>query len=170
MAYATIEMVKGMCPMLFNQTNKPTDPDVRLWLDEGAAIIDGRLSSGGYSVPIAKTASAWPLVRNLNTVYASAMAEQTKLVATSQAGETTRGEILERRFWDRLEKVLRLDLSGMGVSHSGSSVYVGGISHAEKNSVESDSDRIMTTFRRGMHSYPGAGTTEATITDNEQER
>lgn len=169
MAYATLEMVEAMCPMLFNQSNKPTDPDVRLWLDEGAAIIDGRLSSGGYSVPVAKTASAWPLVRNLNTFYAAAMAEQSKLVATSQAGETTRGEILERRFWDRLDKVMRLDLSGMGVTHT-SDIYVGGISHAEKDSVESDSDRIMTTFRRGMHSYPGADTTEASTDYDEQER
>lgn len=169
MAYATIDMVKAMCPMLYNQSNKPTDADTRLWLEEGAAIIDGRLSSGGYGVPVGKVASAWPLVRNLNTFYAAAMAEQSKLVATSQAGETTRGEILERRFWDRLDKIMRLDLSGMGVSHT-SQLYIGGISHAEKDSVESDSDRIMPTFRRGMHAYPGAGTTEASTYDDEQER
>lgn len=159
MAYATIEMVKALCPHLFNQTNAPTDPDVRLWLDEGAAIIDGTLSSKSYTVPVTKTASAWPILRNLNALYAASMAEFSKLVASTSAGAQTRGELLEKRFWDRLDRITRMDLSAMGVGYT-SLLYVGGISEADKDSVEDDSDRIMTAFSRGQHAY-SADTAEA---------
>ncbi len=159
MAYSTIEMVKALCPHLFNQLNAPTDPDVRLWLDEGAAIIDGTLSSKGYSVPVAKTAKAWPILRNLESLYAASMAETSKLVASTSAGAQTRAESLEKKFDRRLEKLMLMDLSAMGVGYT-SLLYVGGISQADKDSVEDDSDRVMTAFSRGQHAY-SADTAEA---------
>jgi hypothetical protein len=159
MAYATIDMVKALSPHLFNQSNAPTDSDVRLWLDEGQAIIDGTLTSKGYTAPVAKTASVWPILRNLDALYAASMAEFSKLVASTAAGAQTRGELLERRFWDRLDKTMRLDLSGMGVGYT-SLVYVGGISISDKDTVEDDSDRVQTAFSRGQFAY-GSDTSEA---------
>lgn len=169
MAYCTIDHVKSLNKHLFNQSNPPTNPEVQLWINEGAAIIDAELTSAGYSVPVATSAAGYEVFRNLNYYYAAAMCEQSRLVSRGSPEKKTRGEELEDWFWKRLDKVMARDLTSMGVSHT-SSIYVGGISLDDKEAVEGDSDRIMTFARRGMHAYPGAGTTAARTPSDPQER
>ena len=169
MAYATIQYVKSLCPLVFNRpTGYPDDAEITFWLNEGAAIIDAMIQSKGYTVP-SSTGSAYPLMRNLNGFYAAAMVEQSRMAGSVAEGATSRGEKLEERFWNRLEKFMRLDLSQMGMTHT-SEMYIGGISEAEKETVESDDDRIMHTFRRGQFANPGAGTTSARTPSDPQER
>ncbi len=168
--YSTEQMVKDMCPRRFNvSTGAPRTSTVTDWIEEGAAIIDAKLAGAGYSVPVASTASAFPILRNLNTIYAAAMVEGAYSVEVSSGGGQTRAQSLEMRFWKGVDNLLRLDLSGMGVTHT-CQAYAGGISLADKDSVEDDTDRTPLAFRRGMHAYPGAGTTGADAPSDIEER
>ncbi len=159
-----------MCPRRFNVTaNAPSTTNVNNWLEEGAKYIDAKLSGAGYSVPITSAASAYHLLQSLNTLFGAAMVESAYSVETSSGTGTTRAESLETRFWKGVENLLRLDLSGMGVAHT-CQAYAGGISLADKDSVEDDTDRTPLAFRRGQHAYPGAGTTGADAPSDTQER
>ncbi len=170
MTYATSAAVVDLCPRLFNVTGGgPAASSVNAWLEEGDVIINARLQSQGYTMPVATSASAYAMLRNLSALYGSAMAEQSRSVQTSGADPNQRYVSLEDRFNKRLDSFLQMDLSGMGITHT-CNAYAGGISIADKDTVESDSDRPMTAFRRGMHAYPGAGTTAADAPQDEEER
>lgn len=45
------------------------------------------------------------------------------------------------------------ELTGIG-SSSAALAYAGGISQADKDTREADSDRVPTSFKRGMHEHP----------------
>ncbi len=170
MAYAASAAVVAMCPHLFNRSGGgPAASDVNAWLDEGQSYIDAKLKGLGYSVPVSSSAQAYAMLASLNALWGAAVAEQTRVVGTTGEAES-RGDAFERRFWARLNNLNSFDLSGLGVSHT-SKMYIGGISESEKDSVESDTDRIMGSFTRGQFSHPGAGTTYARdAADDEQER
>jgi hypothetical protein len=170
MAYATVQEVHAWAPALFNRNDAPSDPDVRMWLADGAAMIDIALKGRGYNVPVASTADAYNVLRNLNAKYAAAQAWHSRMVSAAAPGATTQGDKLEALFKNGLKALLDGDLSGMGLSPTSDRFYVGGISESEKESVEDDTDRIMTVFRRGMHAHRGAGTTGARVPTDPQER
>jgi hypothetical protein len=146
----------------------PSASEVNDWLDEGAGYIDAKLSNAGYTTPVASSASAYKLLRNLNATFGAAMVEMSRNVANTAAGEQTRGAMLESRFWKGVDNLLTVDLSALGVPYT-SAIYAGGISIADKNSVEDNTDRPMTAFKRGMFANPGAGTTEIGTSDDDEE-
>ena len=169
-AYATYDQVKAMCPRRFNVTaNAPTQANVNDWLEQGAQYLDAKLSSAGYTTPVTSGTAAYTMLTNLNTLFAAAMVENAYSVDVNAATGQSRGETLEMRFWKGVDNLLKLDLSGMGVTHT-CHAYAGGISLADKDAVEDDSDRTPLAFRRGMHAYPGAGTTDANAPSDPQER
>jgi len=172
MAYADHDDVEALCPRIFNApTGQPQATTVEDWLDEGAALIDARLTAAGYSAPVSSSASAYKLFRHLNALYGACIVEMSRGTSQTAAAETGRSFSFCDRFEQNLTNLLKMDLTGLGVSVSSTApVYIGGISEADKESVESDSDRIMTAFRRGQFAHPGAGTTSSEVPQDSEER
>lgn len=168
-SYGTYAGVARYAPRIFKApSGAPTSADVNEWLEEGYAIINAKLSAG-YSVPVSSTADAYPLVRRLNEMYAAGIVEMTRTVMTTGPNDNQRQISFESRFDKGLDALMRLDLSAMGVGYT-STMYIGGISESDKESAEDDTDRIMTSFRRGQFANPGAGTTTAEVPGDSEER
>jgi hypothetical protein len=167
-AYATYAQVTARNPRIFVTAGAPTQAQVNTWLAEGAIYIDAKLANAGYSTPVASTVDAFGLLRNLNTTFAAAMAEQTRSVSSTDAVGNTRGDILLNSFYKGIDNLLLLDLSSLGIGYT-SVAYAGGWQESDKEAVEEESDRLMTTFKRGQFAYPGAGTTRAGATIEDEE-
>lgn len=172
MSYATHKDVEVLCPRIFNApSGVPEATVVQNWIDEGAALIDARLTSAGYSAPVSSSAAAYKLFRHCNALYAACIVEMSRGTSQTAAAETGRSFNFCDRFERNLNSLLAMDLSGLGVSvSSAGQMYIGGISEDDKESVESDTDRIMTSFRRGQFAHPGAGTTTADTPGDSEER
>ena len=161
MAYGSASGVAGFCSNLlstasnFSASTVPSACQVTAWLSSGCAIIESNLSGVGYSVPVAAgTVYDWLVV--LNELYAVAQAEKARTNITLAPGERTRGQVFEDDFWKGLERLLKQDLTSVGVGRrSGDIMYVGGVSIDDKDTIESDSDRVKPRFFRGQYAFPG---------------
>jgi hypothetical protein len=167
MSYTSASNVFPYCRTIiagsaFTTTTIPTDTDVTNWLTEGYAIINTALASRGYSTPVASAATCYAQVAGLEALYGAAQAHSARAVQVTSADEATKGQVIMRIFRDGVKNLLSQDLSLAGVTHT-SYVYAGGISIADKNTVEEDTDRVAPAFHRGIHSdrsisYSGADT------------
>lgn len=150
----TQNLISGACN--FSTSSSPTLAAVSNWLDSGQSVIDSYLSGHRYAVPVASGTQAFDWLENLNALYAAAMAETSRTNITLGPGERTRGRVMLEQFWNELKLLVSLDLTGMGVSRaSAGKLYVGGISEADKETYEEDSDRTSPRFSRSMFNFPG---------------
>jgi len=175
MAYASASDVAAYTPGLlddgeFTSAGKPTRDDVARYLTAGDALIDTRLGAAGYSVPIGTGATVYNFVVDLSALYAAARAEMARLTARVSPTERTRASVLMEEFNAGLEMLVSMDLSRSGVARASTGkLYVGGISKADKKSVESDTDRVVPRFERGQFRYTDTVTPGGTTTDTESE-
>jgi len=182
MAYGTPDAVAGLCANLldgannFSTSSSPTLARVERFLSSGCSIIETRLKSWGYEVPPIESAVIYDWLSNLNTLYAAAHAEMTRINVTLAPGERTRGQVFYEMFWDGLERLEGQDLSNAGLvptgvsgGTSGGYLYVGGTSIAGKSTVEEDSDRVKPKFHRDMFRFPDSLTPDAADTDADDE-
>ncbi len=105
------------------------------------------------------TSPAYGLAQQINAIYGAWMAERSRTNARSQPGERTRADMFKDDFKFFLEQLFMNDLSLAGVPAATSSVsrarpWAGGISVCDKESAQSDSDRVKPRFGRDMHSDP----------------
>lgn len=160
MAYASSSDVGGLCRNLlgnlpdFTQSSSPTLTQVDSWLSSGCAVINSFLASHGYGA-IPAGAAAYGVAQQANALYAAWMAERSRINARVSADERTRADMLKKDMEYHLDLLKMMDLSQAGVSQT-SRVYAGGISKADKSTVEGDSDRVVPRFRRGMFSNKDA--------------
>ena len=175
MAYASASDVAAYTPGLlddgeFTEVSRPSRNDVARYLNAGDALIDARLGSAGYSVPVVAGATVYNYVVDLSALYAAARAEMARLSARVAATERTRGQVFMDDFNAGLDMLCAMDLSQGGVTRaSAGKLYVGGISKADKKSVEGDTDRVVPRFERGQFRYEGTNTPGGTTTDTESE-
>jgi len=170
MAYASASDVASLCRNLrgsagsiFTTETDPTLASVDVWLISGCAVLETQLAAHGYSTPVASTAAAYGWMTNLNALYGAARAEMSMTTDGMRVGERTRGQVFEKMFWDELKMMLKMDLTFAGISRSSTgTLYVGGISETEKDSYESDSDRVDPRFHRGIGAFPGTIRPDAT--------
>ena len=162
MAYTSSSTVAALCVNIlsgasdFSASSSPTSTAVDGWISSGCSVIDTYLSSKKYDVPIPSGAAAYSWLTNLNTLYAAALVETSRTNITLGPGERTRGRVMLEQFWDELKMLVSMDLTSMGVTRSSKgSLYVGGISEADKDTYEDDSDRVAPRFERGMLDFPG---------------
>ncbi len=162
MTYSSASHVSGLCANLlsgasnFSTSSSPTLSAVNNWLSSGCSVIESYLSSYRYTTPVASTAAAYNWLENLNTLYAAAMAETSRTNITLGPGERTRGRVMLDQFWTELKEMVKLDLTSMGVTRSSDgALYVGGISIADKETYEDDTDRVAPKFTKGMFDFPG---------------
>ena len=162
MAYASGSDVASFCRNLrgsagsiFTTTTDPTLASVDVWLSSGCGVMETKLKSYGYTTPVASTATAYGWMRNMNALYAAARAELS-MATNMRVGERTRGQVFDKMFWDELNTMLKMDLTLAGIARSSTGVlYTGGISETEKDTYESDSDRVDPRFHRGVGAFPG---------------
>jgi hypothetical protein len=105
------------------------------------------------------------MVREIEAQYGAAMAHTARAVQVSSAEDQTKGQILMRLFEKNLDNLLKEDLSMAGIAHT-SKIYAGGISVDDKDTVESDTDRVDPAFYRGIHGDPDIEYTENGDYDN----
>ena len=155
MAYASGTDVSSLCKNLvgsassFDTSTSPNLTQVNLWLSSGCALINSVLGTRGYGA-IPTTSAAYDFARDANALYAAWRAESSRINARVAPGERTRADKFKQDFNDALGELKAMDLSRLGVSVANSQVYAGGISVADRDSVEADSDRVTSRFIRGM--------------------
>jgi len=162
MAYSSPSAVAALCKNLLGEfptwtdSSCPNIDQVDSWLSSGCAIIESRLADMGYSVPVSQGTQAYDWLADLNTLFGVSRAELSRTTATIGPGERSRGELFSNLFWDSLDRLADIDLTGLGVSRASRGVmYAGGISVADKQSRETDTDRVRPRFERSMFEFPG---------------
>ena len=155
MAYASGTDVASLCRNLvgsassFDTSTSPNLTQVNLWLSSGCALINSIIGSRGFGA-IPTTSAAYDFARDANALYAAWRAESSRISARVAPGERTRADKFKQDFNDALGELKTMDLSRLGVSVANWQIYAGGISVADRDSVEADSDRVTSRFIRGM--------------------
>src|SRR3989304_5764711 len=155
MAYASGTDVASLCRNLvgsassFDTSTSPNLTQVNLWLSSGCALINSVLGTRGYGA-IPTPSEAYDFARDSNSLYAAWRAESSRINARVAPGERTRADKFKQDFNDALGELKAMDLSRLGVSVANSPVYAGGISVADRDTGEADSDRVTSRFIRGM--------------------
>lgn len=162
MSYSSPSAVGAYCRSLlgefttWTESSCPTIQQVKGWLSTGCSIIEARLSGAGYSVPVGKSAGAYDWISDLNALFAAARAEMSRSNVTLGPGERTRGQVFEEMFWKGIDDLTEHDLTSLGVDRaSRGQMYAGGISYGDKQSYESDSNRVVPRFGREQFRFPG---------------
>lgn len=162
MAYASASDVAALCQNVlgaddtFSTSTCPTLAQVNRWLTSGCAVLETRLQAQGYSVPPGSTTSIYEALKDLNTLYAVTRVEMVRTNPVFGPGQRTRGQVFREMFWEELKELLSTDLTQAGLSRSSTAtIYVGGISEADKDTVEDDSDRVEPRFSRDMFDFAG---------------
>ena len=161
-AYASASDVAALTPNLlgildaYGPSSSPTLQEVEEFLSSGCAIIETHLTAWGYVVPITPDLSVYGWLGRLNVYFAAAMAEISRTVATVGPDERTRGQVFDEWFWRDLERLGEVDLTLMGAARTThATIYSGAQTVTDKDSYESDTDRVKPRFARGMFDTPG---------------
>ncbi len=141
---------------VYSESTAPTIKTVVAWMTSGCGIIETRLKAGGYSVPPASDTAIYAELLHCNALFAAGWVEMSRTNATVSKDERTRGQVFLEMFDDCLDGLLGRDLTLAGLTRqSAGRLYAGGISIADKQAKESDTDRVAPRFGRGMMDSPG---------------
>ncbi len=155
MAYASASDVAALCRNLigsasnFDTSTRPTVAQVNTWLSAGCALINTIIFGRNYSAAVQPSSPAYEFVGLANAQFAAWQAERSLTLASVQAAERTRADMFKKDFNDSLNLIKTLSLGQAGVGQQ-SNVYTGGISQADKQDQEADSDRVTPRFVRGQ--------------------
>lgn len=143
----------------FSFSTCPTVTEVDTWLSSGCSIIETVLTANTFVVPVASGTVAYGWLSDLNTLYAAAWVENARTNTTLGPGERTRGQWMLSEFWDQLDRLVSgklgdLTLAGLSQVSSGT-LYAGGISVADKQTYEADTDRVQPRFFKGIGRFDG---------------
>ena len=171
MSYSSASDVAAYCPGLtdssgsFTATSRPPTSAVERFLSSGCALIETSLEAAGYSMPVPASATVYDYVVDLEAIYGAARAETSRRVGRISADERTRARMFMDDFKAGLKALVAMNLDQAGLSVSGAgALYAGGISIDDKDTVESDSDRVEPRFKRGLLRHPG------TVSDDDWRR
>lgn len=163
MAYATAQDVADLTPWLlgqgednFSRTSRPTEAAVERWLTRGAAKIDAGLRARGYGTPVGAGAIVYEQVVDVNALYGAYKAESTRMSSRIAVTERTRSQMFKSDFDKALKELLAMDLSQTGVAHT-TQIKAGGISKSDKESEETNTDRVKPRFSRGQFDISDGG-------------
>ena len=130
---------------------RPASAALIRFMSSGCALIEAELYSLGYT-PTKGTALD-DYLADLESLYVAFRAEQVRGSPRTASGERTRADMFRRAFDDGLKSLRRLDLTRIEFTYD-ARFYIGGISDAEKDSIESDTDRTSPRFSRGKFDNP----------------
>ena len=162
MAYASASDVSSLCRNLiapskaFTLSTCPTLTEVNTWLSSGCSQIELKLATCGYGVPAASGTVIYDHLAHLNAIYAAGWAHNSRMTATVTADERTVGDRYLESFKDSLGMLCEEDLTLAGLSRAdGRGLYAGGISVADKQTQEANTDRVEPRISRDMFRFPG---------------
>lgn len=157
MSYASSSDVGILTPHLlgtasdFTTSTSPTLAAVNSWLSSGCAIINGKLAAHGYgAIPTGN--AIYGIAQQAEALYGAWWAERSRLSARVSRDENTRDTAFRKDFFDMLNQLVSIDLTTVGVTRTNAppSDYGGGISVADKETNEADSDVVKPRFGRGL--------------------
>lgn len=121
------------------------------FVSSGCSIIHTKLTSMGYSVPVASTAGVYDFLGQLENWFTAWQAESARSSARVSTRERSRSDMFKKMFYDGLDSLEEMDLTLAGVNQDTADPgwYVGGISQSDKDSVAGDTDRVKSRFARG---------------------
>ena len=162
MAYSSASDVAGLCRNIlggasnFTTSTSPTLAAVNNWLSSGCALIETALADKGYSMPVPATALVYDQVGNLNSLFGAGHVELSRTNVRLGPGERTRGQQFLEQFRAGLKWLAQMDLTRAGLEReSQGKLYAGGISIADRDTVEDDTDRVEPRFKRDMFKRSG---------------
>jgi hypothetical protein len=111
---AGVEQIAVQAAPINDDTN-PTSTTVETWLAEGKSIIDQRLSSAGYTVPVTVEAAVYPSITALNNLYGAAYVLRAKGLTAVEGQREAVSETYLKDFYRRLDMLLEADLTVVGI-------------------------------------------------------
>jgi hypothetical protein len=119
-------------------------------------MINVLIQGQGYGVPASNT-TIFEAFKDCNAFWAAARVEMSRTNVTLAPGERTRGQVFEEMFRSCACSILgNGDLTLVGLSRvSSGTLYVGGIDISQKQTEESDTDRVVPRINRGAFDFPG---------------
>ena len=118
MSYGSLSGVSALVPVAapLSATSTPTSAQVTEWLVQGSARIDRALSSAGYSIPVASTATVHAELTALANLYAAAHVLIARGLDSANGEAENRSDAYIERFTSELTALASSDLSALGVS------------------------------------------------------
>ena len=118
MSYGSLSGVSALVPVAgtLGATSTPTSAQVTDWLAQGSARIDRALSSAGYSIPVASTATVHAELTALANLYAAAHVLIARGLDSANGEAENRSDAYIERFTSELSALASSDLSALGVS------------------------------------------------------
>ena len=118
MSYGSLSGVSALVPVAgtLGATSTPTSAQVTEWLAQGSARIDRALSSAGYSIPVASTATVHAELTALANLYGAAHVLTARGLDSANGEAENRADVWLGRFDETLKALAGSDLSALGVS------------------------------------------------------
>lgn len=177
MPYSSCTMVAGLIPNLINgasdientcsTTLLPASATIITFMSGGCVLIEAKINSMGY----AAAGTGGPLadyLANIEAQYTAWQCEAARSSPRTAKGERSRADTFRKAYEAGLRQLDKMDLSMIGftlLQATGSGWYLGGISVADKQAAEADTDRVVPRVARGQFANPenpgaetGAGT------------
>jgi hypothetical protein len=118
MSYGSLSGVSALVPVAgtLGTTSTPTSAQVTEWLVQASARIDRALSSAGYSIPVASTATVASELAALANLYGAAHVIMARGLDSANGEAENRSDVMLERFNAELTSIASSDLSSLGVS------------------------------------------------------
>jgi hypothetical protein len=118
MSYGSVSGVSALVPAAgtLGTSSTPTSAQVTEWLAQGSARIDRALSSAGYSIPVASTATVHAELTALANLYGAAHVLTARGLDSANGEAENRADVWLGRFDETLKALAASDLSALGVS------------------------------------------------------
>jgi len=115
--YGSLDGIRAIAPAVgdITEDSTPTAAQVDSWLVEASSMIDGALSGAGYLVPVVRTAAAYPTIRALANLYATAYTLRARGLDMVQGQQESRSETYLKEFRTSLASLAKTDLTSQGV-------------------------------------------------------
>lgn len=128
---------------------------------DAVRLLVGDISTSTSAELLPDVAYTYFIAQTPNHFSAAALAANSLSMAFSVDGtEKSVGDLKIKRAQAAEFRALSKELTKM--SAGGMSPYAGGISKADKRTVEQDTDRVTPAFRRNQFDHPGVGSTAST--------
>ncbi len=175
-AYSSCVRVAALIPNLLNSASDfdnlsvctPGSAQLINWMSAGCALIEAKIGGMGYTTPIGAANTIFDYLADLEATYTAYRAESARSSPRVAAGERTRAQQFKRDFDSGLDDISDMDLTRLGITYTGK-FYIGGISETEKETQESNTDRVPSRIKRGQFET-GQVPQPSGRTDDEQDR
>lgn len=178
MAYSAASRCAGLIPNILNGASDFTNLDAEVrpastalvgFQSAGCAVINAHIAAMGYTATVASTHVLYDMLADIEANYVAYRAELARSSPRIAAGERTRADQFKKAFDAGIKDLKTMDLSMMGVSMQKLDWYIGGRSIAEKDSVESDTDRTSSRFGKGQFDGDGVVSPDGQAYDDQSE-